>query len=85
MPGANVRVCPEVRVDTAVLRQKRNLANVPGTFISEVPELTMKLWPVTDISGLPASPGGLYLGSRQVGVVTLGPSGSTGVGKWVSL
>ena len=85
VPGARVSVWPEFRVETAVFRQKRSLAKVPGTLMSDGPELTRKYWPLRLFSGRPASPGGLKRGSRQVPVVTLGPCGSTGVGKWVSL
>ena len=82
--GLRVSVWLEVRFATAVLRQKRRGAYLPGTLMSEVPPLIVKNWPVSAFCGFPPSVGGLKRGSAQV-PVHVGVMGSTGLSKCVSL
>ena len=57
---------------TGVLRHRRSCAYAAGTLMSVVPELTTNFWPVSELEGLPPSPGGLKRGSSQVPVHTGG-------------
>ncbi len=85
VPGASVRVCPADSPATAVLRQNRSPAYCDGTWMSVVPPLTMKNWPVSAFSGRPPSAGGLSRGSRQVPVQVGGSCGSIAWPACVSL
>ena len=59
-----------------MLRQNRIFPSAAGTVIATVPELTLKMVPVSAFSGRPPSAGGLNRGSRQVPVQVGGSCGS---------
>ena len=77
--------CPGASLATAVLRQSISGAYWDGTWMSVVPALTAKYWPVSAFPGLSPSAGGLKRGSSHDPVQVAGSSGSVGALKWVSL
>src|SRR5664279_162242 len=85
VPVPSVAVAPAAWVATEVPRQNRSLPSAAGTRRLTVPELTLKIVPVSRFSGRPPSAGGLNRGSRQVPVQVGGSCGSMTALAWVSL